>query len=81
VGLLRDKKQKYKCQVLAEVKLDDIGARLELTHRKSLKHLAQETGVSESNARRATQLLQLKPYKTIVSHALQLSDPASRVHF
>jgi hypothetical protein len=54
-GLLIDKKEKHKCQVLTEEKLDDTGARLE--PRKSLKHLAQETGVSKSNARMATQLM------------------------
>jgi hypothetical protein len=43
--------------VLTEEKLDDIWARLEHTPRKSLKRLAQETGVSKSNARMATQLL------------------------
>jgi hypothetical protein len=34
--------------VLTEEKLDDIGVRLEHTPRKSLKRLAQETGVSTS---------------------------------
>jgi hypothetical protein len=48
-----DKKTKHKRRVLSEEKLDDIGARLEHTPRKS----AQETGVSKSSARRATQLL------------------------
>jgi hypothetical protein len=43
--------------VLTEEKLNDIGARLEHTPRKSLKHLAQEAGVSKSSARTATQLL------------------------
>jgi hypothetical protein len=56
-GLLIDKKQKHKCQVLTEEKLDDTVARLEHTPRKSLKHLAQETGVSKSGARTATELL------------------------
>jgi hypothetical protein len=46
-GLLIDKKQKHKRLVLTE-KLDDIGARIEHTSRKSLKLLAQETGVSKS---------------------------------
>jgi hypothetical protein len=36
--------------------------------------------VSQQSARGATQLLQLTPYKTIVIHALQLHDPANRVH-
>jgi hypothetical protein len=43
MGLLIDKKQKYKCQVLTEEKLDAIGARLEHTLRKLLKHLVKET--------------------------------------
>jgi hypothetical protein len=55
--LLIDKKQKHKRRVLTEEKLDDIGARLEHTPRKSLKRLAQEVGVSKSSARTATQLL------------------------
>jgi hypothetical protein len=42
--------------VLTEEKLDDIGARFEHPPRKSLKRLAQETGVSKSSARTATQL-------------------------
>jgi hypothetical protein len=49
--------------------------------RKSLKRLAQGTGVSKSSARRATQLLKLRPYKTTAIHALQSRVPASRVHF
>jgi hypothetical protein len=49
--------------VLTEEKLDDKGARLEHTPRKSLKCVAQETGDSKSNARRSTQLLKLRPYK------------------
>jgi hypothetical protein len=32
MGLLIDKKQKHKRQVLSEQNLDDIGARLEHTH-------------------------------------------------
>jgi hypothetical protein len=79
-GLLTAKKQKYKCQVFTE-KLEDIGARLKHTPGKSLKCLAQETGVSNSTARMATQLLKLRPYKTTVIHALQPCDPASRLHF
>jgi hypothetical protein len=49
-------------------KLDYIGARLEHTRRKSLKHLAQETAVSASSARTATQLLKLRPYNATVIH-------------
>jgi transposase len=53
-GLLIDKKLNHKLRVLIEEKLADIGARLEHTPIKSLKSLAQETGVSKSTARRAT---------------------------
>jgi hypothetical protein len=81
MGLLIDKKQKCKCQVLTEVKLDDTRARLGHTSRKSLKHLDQETEVSKSSARTATQLLKLRSYKTTVIHTLQQRDPASSVHF
>jgi hypothetical protein len=49
--------------VLAEVKLDDIGARLEHTPRKSLRRLAPETGASESTAGRAIQLEKRRPIK------------------
>jgi DNA-binding MurR/RpiR family transcriptional regulator len=70
MGLFIKKKQKHKRQILTEEMLDDIGDRYEHTPRKSLKHLAQETGVSKSSARRATQLLKLRPYKTTLIHAL-----------
>jgi hypothetical protein len=78
---LKDKKQKHKCQVLTEGKLDDIGARLEHTPGKSLKQLAQETGVSKSSGRSTTQLLKYIPYKTTVIHSLEPCNPAIRVHF
>jgi hypothetical protein len=68
-GILIDQKQKHKIRVLTEDKFNDTGARLEHTPRKSLKRLAQETGVSNSNARTTTQLLRLRPYKTTVIHA------------
>jgi hypothetical protein len=55
-GLLTDKKQKHKRRVFTE-ELDDIGARLEHTPRKSLKRLSQETEWTKSSARTATQLL------------------------
>jgi hypothetical protein len=66
--------------VLTE-KLHDIGARLKYTPRKSLKRLAQETGVLKPSARMTRKLLKFRPYKTTVIHALQPGDPASRVHF
>jgi transposase len=55
--LLTDKKQKHNPRALTEQKLDGIEARLKHAPRKSLKRLAQETGVSKSSARTAKQLL------------------------
>jgi hypothetical protein len=68
-GLLRDKKQKHKRHVPTEEKLNDIGTKLEHTPGKLLKRPAQETGVSKSSAKEATQLLKLRRYKTAVIHA------------
>jgi hypothetical protein len=56
-------------------------ARHKHTPRKSMKHLAQGTGMSKSSANAATQLLKLRPYKTTVIHALQPHNSVSRVHF
>jgi transposase len=58
-GLLIAKKQKHNRRVLSEEKLDDTGARLEHTPRKSLNRLAVGNGVSKASARRTTQLLKL----------------------
>jgi hypothetical protein len=63
------KKHKHKRRVLTEKKLDDPGAGLEHTPRKLLKHLPQETGVSQSIARMATQMQKLRPYKRTVIHS------------
>jgi hypothetical protein len=68
-------------QSLTEEKLDVTGAILERTPRKSLKRVVEETGVSKSSARRATQLPKLRPYKTTVIHALEPRNTASRVAF
>jgi hypothetical protein len=56
-GPLIEKKRKDKRRVLTEEKLDNVGAIFEHVHRKLLKRLAQENGVSKSSARTATQLL------------------------
>jgi hypothetical protein len=81
VRLLIYKKTKYKRWVLTVEKLDDLGARLEHTPRKSLKSLAQETGVSKYSWRTATQLLKFRPFKTTAIHTLQPHDSASRICF
>jgi hypothetical protein len=56
--------------MLAEVKLDEIGAMLEHTPQKSLRCLAQETGISKSSAAIATNLLKFWLHKVIVVHDL-----------
>jgi hypothetical protein len=65
--------QEKDCLLLIEEMLDNIGARLEHTSKKSLKCLAHETGVSKSSARMATQLLELALYKTTIIHACLLA--------
>jgi hypothetical protein len=81
-GSLLDKKPDRKWNVLTVEVLDNIGARLEETSpRKSLKWLAQETGVSRTSARKATKLLELQPYKTMIVHALKEHDPVARINF
>jgi hypothetical protein len=81
MGSLLDRKPDRKQTVLTEETLDDTGARLETSLRKSVKQLAQETGVSITSARRATKLLKLHPYKTTVVHALNEHDPVARINF
>jgi hypothetical protein len=47
MNLLDEKRAREQC-VLTTEKLDEIGARLEHTPQKSLRHLAQETSISKS---------------------------------
>jgi hypothetical protein len=49
-------KEQKKCQVLPEEKLDKINARLEHFNLEVLRHVAQETNVSELSARTVTKL-------------------------
>lgn len=78
-GSLLDKKRTVsKRRVLTEEKLDEVGARLEHSPQKSLRLIAQETGISKTSARTATILLKLKSNKTAVVHELQPCDPADR---
>jgi hypothetical protein len=67
--------------VFTKGKLDKRGARLEHTPLKSLRHLAQETGISISSAAKATKLLKLWQYKATVIHALQPCDLANKINF
>jgi hypothetical protein len=56
---LMDKKQNHKHRVLTEQKSDDIRLEHARTPRKSLNRLGQETGVSKSSARTATQIAEV----------------------
>jgi hypothetical protein len=67
--------------VLTEEKLDNIGARLETSPRKSLKRLAPEMNVLKTSARKVTKLLKLQVNKTTVVHTLKEHDPVTRIHF
>ena len=62
-GSVANKKRNRKRTVLTEETLDEIGASLERTPTKSIPKLAQQVGISESSAHRASKLLKLKPYK------------------
>lgn len=59
--------------MLTENKLDEIGAGLEYSPRKSLRCLLQDTSVTE--------LMTLKLFKETVVHELQPFDPTYRVNF
>jgi hypothetical protein len=80
-GSLLDKKPAKKHSVFTKEKLDEIGARLEHTPQKSLRCLAQETGISKSSAAKVTKLIKLRPYEMTVVHAMQPHNPASRINF
>jgi hypothetical protein len=54
---------------MAEEKVRDIEARLQISPRKSLTRLAQKTGVSLGSASTATKLIKFRPYKITVVHS------------
>ena len=76
-GPVENKKVNRKHTVLTEETLDEIGASLEHTPTKSIPKLAQQVGISESSAQRATKLLKLKPYKYTSVHSLKQGDISS----
>jgi hypothetical protein len=76
-GSLLCRKPAKKRPVFTEETLDEIRARLEVTPQKSLRRLAQETGISKSSAATATKLHKRGPYKATVFHALQSLVPVN----
>jgi hypothetical protein len=76
-----DKNKERKRIVLTEEKLMDIQARLQLSPRKSLRRLAQETDVAYTAARRATTLLGFRPYRIKKVHRIKQTDFNLRITF
>jgi hypothetical protein len=66
--------------MLTEETLDEIGARLEHSPRKSLARFAQQAQVSKTTWR-ATKNLHLRPYKIIQVQVTEEGDYGRRTHF
>jgi hypothetical protein len=64
-GILIDRKPLKRNRVLTEETLD-ISHRLENSHRKPLRRLARQSGVSVGSAWVATKLLHIRPYKIVL---------------
>jgi hypothetical protein len=79
--MLIDRKPKHQNQVLTEEKLDEIGACLQQSPRKSLESLTQKTGLSNGSVRVATKLVKVQPYKPTVVNKLQPCDSVARLSF
>ena len=76
-GSVTNKTRIRKRTILTEETLDEKGASLERTPTKSIPKLAQQVGISESYAHRATKLLKLKPHKCTSVHSLKQGDISS----
>jgi hypothetical protein len=80
-SLLNKFLNELKCQLLNEENLGEIGVRLVHSLWKSLRCLAQNTGILELSAQIPTKLLKLKPLKTTVVHEMQACGTANKVNF
>jgi hypothetical protein len=80
-GSFLDKKYTWQNAVLTEETLDETGARLEHSPRKSLAQLAQQAQVSKTTAWRATKNLHLRPYKITQVQVIEECDCGRRTHF
>ena len=76
-----NKRRNRKRTVLTEETLVEIGTSLERTPTKFIPKLAQQVGISESSAHRATKLLKLKPYKCISVQVDDISSIFYKVRF
>jgi hypothetical protein len=79
-GSLLDKKPDRKQTVLTEETLDNIGARLETSPRKSLKQLVQET-CFKNIWTKGHKIVKTVTIQETVIHALKEHDPAVRISF
>jgi hypothetical protein len=61
--------------------LDEIGARLEHSPRKSLARLVQQAQVSKTTAWRTTKNLHIWPYKITQVQVIEECDYGRRTHF
>jgi hypothetical protein len=80
-GSLLDKKYTRQNAVLTEEMLDEIGARLEQSPRKSLARKAQQAQISKTTAWRETKNLHLRPYKITQVQVIEECDYGRRTHF
>jgi transposase len=80
-GSFLDKKYTRQNAVLTDETLDEIGARLEHSPRKSLTRLAQQAQVSKTTVWRATKNLHLRPYKITQVQVIEEGDYGRRTHF
>jgi hypothetical protein len=80
-GPVLDKTRHRKKTMLTDEKLEDIRARLEISPRKSLRRLSQETDVSVGSASTAVRLIKFRPYKVRFVHELKPVDAPQRIRF
>jgi hypothetical protein len=80
-GSFLDKKYTRQNAVLTEETLDEIGARLEHSPRKSLTQLPQQGHVSKTTAWRATENLYLRQYKITQVQVIEECNYGRRTHF
>jgi hypothetical protein len=79
-GSFLDKKYTRQNAVLTKKTIDEIGARLEHSPRKSLARSAQQAQVSKTTAWRATENLHLQLYKITQVQVIE-GDYGRRTHF
>jgi hypothetical protein len=78
LGLSWTKKYTRQNAVLTEEMLEETGARLEHSPRKSLARLGQQAQVSKTTARRAAKNLHLRPYKITQVQVIEEGDYGRR---